>query len=110
MERPKVILKSNKSRLEIKIGQKFDPSKPSRLKDTGVLTWGIFSKMWSFFLTKKWFKIGKKFKACKPSSIKDTGILGLGIFHQNWFKTGQNFDQGSLKSDLKLPKRCPKVV
>ena len=57
----KVAQELSKSRLEIKIGQKFDPSKPSRLKDTGVLSWGIFSKNVLFFSNEKmvqnWTKV-----------------------------------------------------
>ena len=49
----------SKSRLEIKFGQKFDPSKPSRLKDTGVLSWGIFSKNVIFFHRKNGSKLAK---------------------------------------------------
>ena len=62
----KVTQKLSKSRLEIKIGQKFDPSKPSRLKDTGVLSWGIISKNVIFFQQKNGSKLAKSLTPINP--------------------------------------------
>ena len=62
----KATQKWSKSRLEIKIGQQFDPSKPSRLKDTGVLSWGIISKTVSFSNEKYGSKLAKSLTPVNP--------------------------------------------
>ena len=36
------------SKMFQKFGQNFDPSKPSKSKDTAVLSWGIFQKKMNF--------------------------------------------------------------
>ena len=42
-----------------KFGQHFDPSKPSKSKDTAVLSWGIFQKNMNFVenVPKIWSKL-----------------------------------------------------
>ena len=42
-----------------KFGQDFDPSKPSKSKDTAVLSWGIFQKKINFVenVPKFWSKL-----------------------------------------------------
>ena len=59
-----------------KCGQNFDPSKPSKSKDTGVLSWGIFQKK---MLSKLFQKFGQNFDPSKPSKSKDTAVLSWGI-------------------------------
>ena len=55
-----------------KFGQNFDPSKPSKSKDTAVLSWGIFQKK----NCRKFFKnLVKAFSPSKASKSKDTALL-----------------------------------
>ena len=55
-----------------KFGQNFDPSKPSKSKDTAVLSWGIFQQK---KLSKMFLKFGQNFDPYKPSKTKDTAVL-----------------------------------
>ena len=60
-----------------KFGQNFDSSKPSKSKDTAVLSWGIFQK--KRILSKMFQKFGQNFDPSKPSKSKDTTVLSWGI-------------------------------
>ena len=55
-----------------KFGQNFDPSKPSKSKDTAVLSQGIFQK--KIILSKMFQKFGQNFDPSKPSKSKDTAV------------------------------------
>merc|ERR1712243_15037 len=70
------------SKMFLKFGQNFDPSKPSKSKDRAVLSWGIFQKK----LSKMFLKFGQNFDPSKPSKSKDTAVLSLGIFQKKLFK------------------------
>ena len=70
-----------KGRHEIRIGQKFDPSKPSRLKDTGVLSWGIFSKNVLFFQQKNGSKKAKSLTPVNPLDKKIQAFYVEVYFH-----------------------------
>jgi len=59
----------------LKFGQKFDPSKPSKSKDTAVLSLSILKKK----MSKMFLKFGQKFDLSKPSKSKDTAVLSLSI-------------------------------
>ena len=61
-----------------KFGQNFDPSKPSKSKDTAVLSWGIFEQI-KKKMSKIFQKFGQKFVPSKPSKSKDTTVLSWGI-------------------------------
>ena len=56
-----------------KFGQNFDPSKPSKSKDTAVLSWGIFQK--KIILSKMFLIFGQNFDPSKPSKSKDRAVL-----------------------------------
>ena len=58
-----------------KFGQNFDPSKPSKSKDTAVLSWGIFQKK----MSKMFQKFCQNFDPSKPTKSKDTVVLSWGI-------------------------------
>ena len=62
-----------------KFGQNFDPSKPSKSKDTAVLSWGNFQTK---KLLKMFQKFGQNFDPSKPSKSKDTAVLSWGIFQE----------------------------
>ena len=56
-----------------KFGQNFDPSKPSKSKDTAVLSWSISKKQKK--LSKMFLKFGQNFDPSKPSISKDRAVL-----------------------------------
>ena len=58
-----------------KFGQNFDPSKPSKSKDTAVISQGIFQKK----LSKMFQKCSQNFDPSKPIKSKDTAVLSWGI-------------------------------
>ena len=57
-----------------KFGQNFDPSKPSKSKDTAVLSWGIKKKMSKIFQN-----FCQNFFPSEPSKSKYTAVLSLGF-------------------------------
>ena len=59
-----------------KFGRNFETSKPSKSKDTAVLSQGIFQKK----MSKMFQKCGQNFDPSKPSKSKDTAVLSWGIF------------------------------
>merc|ERR1712208_28594 len=56
-----------------KCDQNFDPSKPSKSKDTAVLSWCMFQK--KLILSKMFQKCGQNFDPSKPSISKDRAVL-----------------------------------
>merc|ERR1712208_239785 len=71
------IFQKKMSKMFLKFGQNFDPSKPSKSKDRAVLSWGTKKKLSKMFL-----KFGQKFDPSKPSKSKDTAVLSWCIFQK----------------------------
>ena len=61
-----------------KFGQDFDPSKPSKSKDTAVLSWGIKKKKCRICFK----NLVPNFDPFKPYKSKDIAVLSWGIFQK----------------------------